>query len=181
MGQTLKRIMNECSIQNSQYMVIAGYCLHKYKTVGDLDVIVEEGEPYNKLKNSGLFEISLAKISNDERLVLKLTDIDDEAEIEIFPKSRSTGFPSNYYSLNNLQDNNLLICDDYGNPYYGESTSIKQYCEYQVGNVTLPKPRIEKNLLHLKIILTNVFDAEIKKYCKEQISLLEDFLSKITH
>jgi hypothetical protein len=130
----LKKIMNELNIKNNKYMIIAGYCLHKYRDVSDLDVIIEEGKPYNKLRDSGLFKIDIAKISNDERLVLKLYNIDNEAEIEIFPKSRKIGFPSNYYSLENLQSKKLLKLDDHGNPYYNEKTCIKQYSDIKLND-----------------------------------------------
>lgn len=182
----LKKIMNEFEIKNNEYMIIAGYCLHKYRDVGDLDVIIEEGKPYNKLRDSGLFKIDIAKISNDERLVLKLYNIDNEAEIEIFPKSRKIGFPSNYYSLENLQSKKLLKLDDHGNPYYNEKTCIKQYSdiklnnegEYYSGNFKISEQRVEKNLLQLETILSNIVNEKTKKYCEKKILLLKNILSK---
>lgn len=181
----LKKIMDEFKITNKQYMVIAGYCLHKYKNVGDLDVVVEKGIPYDKLRNSGLFAIDSAKISGDERLVLKLPNIDDEAEIEFFPKMRNVGFPSNYYSLENLQSKKLLTRDNYGNPYFNEITCAKQYSDIKIGSDSkyymckfeIPKKRVEKNISHLKFILNNTLDRKTKKYCKKKIILLENLIT----
>jgi hypothetical protein len=184
MGFILKKIMNEFKITNEQYMVIAGYCLHKYKDVTDLDIIIQKGIPYNKLRNSGLFEIDIAKISSDERLVLKLNKIDKDAEIEFFPKSRKIGFPSNYYSLNNLQSKKLLSYDDYNNPYFNEITCAKLYSniictndkKYYTCKYEISKERVEKNILHLKFILNNTLDKKIIKYCKKKIVFLENIL-----
>jgi hypothetical protein len=75
--------MKKFEIPNSDYMVIASYCLYKITNIGDLDVVITI-LAYNKLKNSGIFEESIVKISGDERLVLKFPEIDEFAEIEIF-------------------------------------------------------------------------------------------------
>lgn len=44
-------------------MIIASYCLQKYRNINDLDVIVDTNTAYPLLKNSGLFEVSVAKTS----------------------------------------------------------------------------------------------------------------------
>jgi hypothetical protein len=182
MACILKKIMNEFKITKEQYMVIAGYCLHKYKEVTDLDIVIQKGIPYNKLRNSGLFEIDIAKISGDERLVLKLARIDKDAEIEFFPKLRKIGFPSNYYSLKNLQLKKLLSYDDYDNPYFNEITCAKLYSniirkndnKYYTYEYEISKERVEKNISHLKFILNNTLDKKIIKYCKKKIIFLEN-------
>ena len=158
--------------------------MNKYKDVTDLDINVQKGKPYNKLRNSGLFMIDTAKISKDERLVLKLVNIDDNAEIEIFPTSIKIGFPSNYYSLKNLQSKNLLSYDDYGNPYFNEITCIKQYSDisknddgtFYINTYKISRERVEKNISHLKKIFLNTTDKKNKKYCKKKISFLENLL-----
>ena len=173
MACVLKFIMDKLKITNKQYMVIAGYCLHKYKDVTDLDVVVQKGKTaYNKLRDSGLCKIDIAKISKDERLVLTLDSIDKDAEIEFFPKSRKIGFPSNYYSLDNLQSKKLLDYDDYGNPYFNEITCIDQYSGITLNNGTyfmekyeVSKERVEKNISHLKHIMENTHNKKTKTYC----------------
>ncbi|MBM3931265.1 MAG: hypothetical protein FJ336_08355 [Sphingomonadales bacterium] len=180
----LKKIMDKLGLTDKQYVIIAGYCLNKYKDVTDLDVIVQKGKPYNKLRNSGLFMIDTARISKDERLVLKLINIDENAEIEIFPKRKNIGFPSNYYSLENLQLENLLSYDNYGNPYFNELTCIKQYSDisknddgtFYMNTYKISRERVEKNISHLKNIFLNITDKKIKKYCKEKIFFLENLL-----
>lgn len=184
MAYVLKKIMDKLKITNKQYIIIAGYCLHKYKNVTDFDVIVQEGKAYNKLRNSGLFIVDTAKISKDERLVLKLSNIDEDAEIEIFSKSKKIGFPSNYYSLENLQSKNLLSYDDYGNPYFNELTCIKYYSNisknddgtFYVDSYKIPRERVEKNISHLKKIFLNTDNIKNKKYCEKKISFLENLL-----
>ena len=48
----------------------------KSKDVTDLDVVVQKGKKaYNKLRDSGLCKIDIAKISKDERLILALKKI----------------------------------------------------------------------------------------------------------
>ncbi len=183
MAHILKQIMDKFKITKKQYMVIAGYCLHKYKDVTDLDIVIQEGAPYNKLRKSGLFDVDTAKISGDERLVLKLANIDKDAEMEFFPKSRKIGFPSNYYSLANLQSKKLLDYDEYGNPYFNEITCVKQYSDvtynngiYYMNEYKISKERVEKNISHLRNIMANTLDEKIIKYCKKKIIFLENLL-----
>lgn len=183
MGKILSVIMQSLNISQSEYVVIASYCLKEFRQVSDLDVIVSN-DAYEILKQSDLFEISLAKISQDERLVLKLFQIDPDAEIEFFPKDKNIGFPSNYFSLNNLQQNNLLTFDLFGNPYFNEKTCIDQYSdiskrngEYYMGTEhKIPSSRILKNISHLELIMSNINDNEIKEYCEEKINYLRKIL-----
>lgn len=185
MAFLLKKIMKKFKITKKQYMIIAGYCLHKYKNVTDLDIIIEKGIPYNKLRNSGLFTIDTAKISKDERLVLNLKNINENAEMEFFPKSRKKGFPSNYYSLENLQSKKLLNYDEFGNPYYNEITCAKQYSHIKISNngkfytykYEISKERIEKNILHLTFILNNNLDDRVIKYCRKKINYLKKIIN----
>ena len=185
MACVLKKIMDKLKITTKQYMIIAGYCLHKYKDVTDLDVVVQKGKKaYNKLRDSGLCKIDIAKISKDERLILALKNIDENAEIEFFPKARKIGFPSNYYSLENLQSKKLLDYDDYGNPYFNEITCINQYSNitrdtdgsYFLEKYQVSKERVEKNISHLKHIALNTPNKKTKKYCKEKIHLLTSLI-----
>jgi hypothetical protein len=97
-----------------------------------------------------------------------LKNIDEDAEIEFFPKPRDVGFPSDYYSLENLQLNNLLDHDAYGNPYFNEITCIDQYSgitrdgdgSYFMEKYKVSRERVEKNISHLKHIALH---TQIKK------------------
>ena len=188
LSKILSEIMKKLKINNMDYMIIASYCLHKYRTITDLDVIVDANTAYPLLKNSGIFEVSIAKISGDERLVLKIPEIDIDAEIEIFPKERNVGFPTEYYSLNNLHLNNLLLYDEYGNPYYNEITCILQYSDisykddkYYVGEYEISPQRVRKNISQLEFIKNNTKNIETKIFCEEKIFNLKEMVNKIIH
>ena len=181
----LSEIMKNLKINVTDYMIIASYCLHKYRNITDLDVIVDANTAYPLLKNSGLFEVSVAKISGDERLVLKIPEIDINAEIEIFPKERNVGFPSEYYSLENLNNLNLLIFDEYGNPYYDEITCINQYGDilfknnkFYTGEYEISLDRVIKNIKHLEIIKNNTDNIKTKMFCDKKILNLKELIKQ---
>ena len=171
--------MKSLNISNDNYMVIAGYCLNKMREVGDLDVIVSL-EAYRKLKNSNLLKVSVSKISKDERLFIKFPSIDDEAEIEFFGKKKTEGFPSNKFSLKNMQKNNKLDFDKYDNPYYNLQSCVEQYSDVikkdgkfvLSSNFEIPKERVIKNISHLEKIKDFTKDNKIKKLCEENIKYL---------
>lgn len=181
----LSEIMKKLKINIMDYAIIASYCLHKYRNITDLDVIVD-ATAYPLLKNSGIFEVSTAKISRDERLVLKLPKIDPNAEIEIFPKERNEGFPSEKFSLNNLHLEDLLLYDEYGNPYYNEITCILQYSDisyknnkYFVGEHEISLDRVMKNISQLEFIKNNTKNIQTKMFCDEKILNLKYMIEKI--
>ena len=123
-------------------------------------------------------------MNTNYKIVLKLINIDENAEIEIFPKSKKIGFPSNYYSLENLQSKNLLSYDNYGNPYFNELTCIKQYSNisknddgtFYAETYKISRERVEKNVSHLKKIFFNTTNLKNKKYCEKKIVFLENLL-----
>lgn len=182
MSKILSDIMKKHNIQNDQYVIIASYCLHKYREIGDLDVVVD-ASVYNRLRDSNMFEISTAAISKDERLVLKLPMIDEDAEIEIFPKERHIGFPSNDYSLDSLHNNNMLLYDANGNPYFNEKTCIDLYSSitvndgnYYTYNFKIKRDRVIKNISHLTLIRDNTDNAKIRDYCNMKINYLSSLI-----
>lgn len=185
LSKIISVIMKKLKINVTDYVIIASYCLHKYRNISDLDVVVDIETAYPLLKNSGLFEVSTAKISGDERLILKIPEIDTNAEIEIFPKERNIGFPTEYYSLNNLHLNNLLIFDEFGNPYYDEITCIKQYSDilfkdnkFYIGEYEISLDRVIKNIKHLEIIKNNTENINTKMYCDEKILNLKEIIKQ---
>ena len=119
----LSKMMQDLSIATSQYMIIAGYCLHKMREVSDLDVLINHSS-YLKLKKSGLAVVDIAKISKKERLVVNLPD---GLEIEFFSTKYTPGFPSAEYSIKNLRKEKRLDYDKFGNAYFNIETCIKQY------------------------------------------------------
>lgn len=175
----LRLIMMENNIRKNQYMIIASYCLKKYREIGDLDVIVTENA-YAKLKENSNITVSTAKISGDERIIVELPSIGKDVEIEFFPKANGIGFPSNYFSLANLKKTRNLISDKFGNLYYNIKTCIKQYScvelrngEYYLGDFRVNKKRVSKNLNHLLKIKETMHS---NRYLDQSIEKLEDLL-----
>ncbi len=185
LAHVLKLIMDWCWINKSQYMIMAGYCLRGIRTVGDLDVIVTP-EAYSKLKSTGVFVISQAKMSTGERLEITFPSIDSEASIEIFSWEPNQGFPSDDFSLSTLQKTNALVEDEFENPYFGISTCIKLYSDVEKvgskyivsGKVEINKARVEKNISHLEKIRDGYSDPIIKSLCEEKIGNLNKLLSE---
>lgn len=183
LAQKLKEIVTRVSITNDEYFIMASYCLKEMREVTDLDVVVLD-TAYEKLKQNKIGQIDIAKISQDERIIVKLPEIADDAEIEFFPKKRNIGFPSNDFSFDNLQKGNNLIYDEYGNPYYDIQTCVAQYSqitrindEYFLGDYKINKDRLLKNISHLKFIrdfylekgdtkISDMVDGKINKLIK---------------
>jgi hypothetical protein len=176
--------MDTYHIEQSKYMIIAGYCLKDMREVGDVDVIVIP-ESYEILKSTGLFDISLAKISKTERLAISFESISPDAEIEIFGSEPTKGFPSDDFSLSNLQSTDELTPDEFGNMYYSIRTCIEQYSNLEkvdgkyiiFGKFEINEERVAKNIKLLEIIKENYPNAEIQSLCQEKIDNLRKILS----
>ena len=169
LAQRLKILMEEHEIPKIEYAIIAGYGLKDYREISDLDVILSKSA-YTKLKrnrkNNGI-KIGSAGISKDEKLYLNVPEIDalnlkSIVEIEFFEREQ-TGFPSEEFSLRNLQKNGGLIEDEYENPYLSLETLVKYYTVHQDnkgklwnGDYEINKERLEKNLSHLKLLYQNL-------------------------
>ena len=181
----LSIIMKDYLIDQKEYMIIASYCLKEYREVSDLDVMITPNS-YNMLKkhllSSGIGVVSIAKISKDERIVISLPTISNDAEIEIFAKEEHLGFPSNKYALKRLRNKRLLDIDKYGNQYLNIDMCIDLYSDvkkiddkYYIGNFTITKERVHKNINHLTKILENRKDKA--KIITKKIKYLEKLIT----
>ncbi len=186
LAHVLKLIMDWCGIDKSQYMIMAGYCLKEFREVGDLDVIVIP-EAYAKLKSTDVFVISQASISSGERLEVKFKSIDSDASIEVFSWEPTRGFPSDYFSLSNLQESNALVEDEFANPYFGINTCVKLYSDVEKNGtkyiiagtqIEINEARVRKNILHLEKIRDGYSEPRIKLLCEEKIVNLKNLLSE---
>jgi len=126
----LRRMMEDNGITDKQYMIAGNYCLRKIKDVTNLDVVILK-EAYEKLKTKEIGDMSVAKISKIEIIVVKFPKLGPEAAIKFYPKEHNTGFPTNEFSLDSLQKNGELVHDDIGNPYYNAIPCMKQYAEIE--------------------------------------------------
>jgi hypothetical protein len=179
----LSLIVKDCGVQNDQYMIIASYCLKDFRDVGDLDVIITT-DGYAKLKKAKIGKVATAKISGDERIMLSFPEIDDEAEIEFFPKKCDEGFPSTKFSICNVRKEGRLVYDHYNNPYYNIDTCIDQYADivmindkYYLGDYETNTKRIVKNISHLQKILDNIEDMGIRKKIVDKIQYLSGLIN----
>ena len=177
MAQILKWIMKRNGISKTEYFIIAGYGLRDYREVTDIDVAVSK-QAYNKLRQGGQLKVGMAKISKTERLYLELPEIDSDAEIEIF-ELENKGFPSNKFSLRNMQKHDYLIEDLYGNPYM-KPKAVAMFYNVKLVNGKLmnsdyeiSKERLEKNIRHLKLLQDNIPSLDIGK----QIRKMEEILT----
>jgi hypothetical protein len=181
MAFILGLIISDAKIKQNQYMIIASYCLKEYRSCGDLDVVITING-YEKLKKLECGTICKAKISGNKRIIIKLSALGNNTEIEFFPKKFGEGFPSKYFSIKNLRENNKLLIDDFGNPYYNIKTCIEQYSlikknnnEYYLGDFKVNKERVIKNIGHLNII-KNKMKGRVPKYLLSSIKYLESIL-----
>jgi len=170
------------SIPNSEYVIMAGYGVGQItgRQVTDLDVITSE-LAYNKLKaiNDARLKISVTELSQTEKIVMDTP----YGEIEFFEREM-TGFPSNAYSLRNLQTQNRLAYDEFLNPYVDAQTTIEHYAEVRIegkqiifgDGYIIKKERLEKNISHLKSIRDTMRDMES---LDSRIARLEQLLCEI--
>ena len=157
----LRNIINIANISNEDYAIIAGYGLRNIREVTDLDVAVSKNA-YEKLKTLDFLIEGTSKISNTPRLFIDLPFIEKDASIEFFELEK-TGFPSDRYSLRNLQKNHDLILDKFQNPYINLPIVIELYSDVILKNNKLyageqyeiPVNRLDKNISHLQTLLKN--------------------------
>ena len=161
-AQYLADFMKQSGITNENYAIIAGYCVAQIteRIVTDLDVIVSN-DAYNKLldivntnTNKDL-QHGVTSISKTEKISLNTP----HGEIEFFGRE-TTGFPSDEFSLRNLQKNKMLDYDTFNNPYLNTDTVIKIYSDVKKINNELILgdghkiniERLQKNIKHLNEI-----------------------------
>lgn len=189
----LSQIAKDADITNKEYMIIASYCLHEIREIGDLDVVILK-DAYEKLKKHKIGEISTAKISGDERIVIKFPELGSEAEIEFFPKDKDVGFPSNDFSMEKMQKNNHLLYDENLNAYYDIEMCVRQYADvkkvssplsssgdvyYILGDsFKVDDQRVKKNISHLEKLLEfyRQKDKTIFKFIDKNIQYLKSLL-----
>ncbi len=179
----LRNIITSNNIEIADYAIISGYGLKQFREVTDIDVAVSKS-CFEKLRKINYLKFGKTKISNTDRLFLELPFIGDGAEIEFF-ELENKGFPSNRFSLKNLQKNKYLTKDNFGNPYINLKCVIDLYSDvkfdknkiYVGDNYEISLERLEKNISHLNILLTK--QKKYNKLIKEKISFLEDIKKKI--
>lgn len=171
----LDYMMKELEISTDHYAIISGYGLRDYKEVSDLDVILSE-EAYNILQKVHYISKSTTGISKTEKLYIKFPSIDETAEIEFFQREH-TGFPSDKFSLRNLQKNKYLQKDFLGNPYLNKYAVADIYSDVKIidkdiilgDGYKISKERLEKNISHLQLL----FDKTNDKYVKEKLEKIK--------
>ncbi len=183
MAYILKSIMDNAKIEKEDYAIIAGYGLREFREVTDIDVSVSKAA-LKKLKKLNYLKVGKAKLSDNERLFIELPYIGHDAEIEIF-EAENKGFPSDKFSLRNLQKNKYLTEDSFGNPYINLKCVIELYSDVKIinnkiyvgDNYEISLDRLNKNISHLNILLSK--QKKYNKLIKEKINFLEEIKKKL--
>lgn len=178
----LRNIILQADLNENDYAIFAGYGLRNIREVTDLDVAVSKSG-FQKLKKLDYLRKGKAKINNTVRLFLDLPFIGKDASIEFF-ELENKGFPSNKFSLRNLQKHNYLTKDIFNNPYINLLCVIDLYSNVKIANnkiyvgdnYEISLERLEKNISHLNILLKK--QKKHHKIIKEKIKYLEE-LKKI--
>jgi len=170
-AQFLANFMKEQNIDNSQYALIAGYCVAQIveRNVTDLDVIVTE-EAYKKL--SLVLSKGTTEISKTSKLKLDT----EYGEIEFFEREKH-GFPSDEFSLDNLHKNNMLVNDEFDNPYLNREATINHYADVKKVFILgdkheITKERLEKNISHLE----KIYNVSPSNDLNEKINKLKSLI-----
>ena len=182
MSLVLKLIMGYCGVGQKDYMILAGYGLKCIRPTTDIDVGVKKGA-FDKIKKKKIGEMSIAKIGQqsriDQRIVIKIPEIDKDAEIEIF-EHQSHGFPLGRFSITNLSKKNSFTKDEYGNQYYNVQTLADFYScvkkrndEYYWGELDIKKERFEKNLKHLTLLYEHLQKCKNGDLSSEELEVCD--------
>jgi len=174
-AEYLANFMKEHDIANTQYAIIAGYCVARItgRIVTDLDVIISK-DAYNKLSDA-IDSSESAAISKTPKLSLET----QYGEIEFFERE-NTGFPSNTFSLKNLHKNKMLDYDEFDNPFLNTQATILHYADVKKvgdklilgeGHEITPE-RLKKNISHLTLINNIINDKELDRTIKSLQNLL---------
>tara|TARA_R100001163_G_scaffold65718_1_gene64244 strand:- start:4979 stop:5608 length:630 start_codon:yes stop_codon:yes gene_type:complete len=116
----LSMIVNFCGIDQSKYHILASYGIRAIKQIGDLDINMEEKE-WKKLEKSGMGKAGI--YNNQLRYFIELPEVSDDAEMEIFSKKTTEGFPDPSFSHKSLQP--MLLVDQFGHHYYHVDTLVR--------------------------------------------------------
>lgn len=150
--------VHKLKISQSEYIIGFGYPVRRItgEVCDDLDVICS-GKAWGILCQAaaeGKYELKIGKTKiSDTNKILAQTNY---GEIEFFDRS-DTGFPTDYFSFQNITQNNRYETDEYGNRCFDLETTIKLYsCVNKVGEAyvlggkhTISRARLEKNIDHL--------------------------------
>ena len=179
-AEYLSNFMKDNQIPNTDYAVIAGYCVARItgRSVTDLDVIVSD-RAFEKLLNSN--DPTLVRDTSKISKTPKLLKSTPHGEIEFFGREH-TGFPSNEYSLTNLKKNNMLDLDEFNNPYLNTRATIQHYADVKKENgkfilgdgFVITQARLEKNISHLMLINNVIHSNELL----EKIKSLQRFIDQ---
>ena len=122
MSTILLMIVCYCDIDQSKYHISSSYAIRDFKPVSDLDLAMEENE-WKKLDKFLPKKFGESGIYNgDLRYLIKFSNLDEDAELEIFCKNSKKGYPNNRFSHNSLQ--NKFLKDSYGHLYYSLDTFV---------------------------------------------------------
>lgn len=169
--QKLKEILSSADIEKNDYAIIAGYCMYQMRDVGDIDVIVSKCA-FERLKRISILQKGNAALDGADKLYIKFEDIGNDAEIEFFEKENN-GFPDDRFSLRNMQRDNMLVEDDYGNCVIAPLYLLEFYSS--IDHIRHNKTRILKNIGHLKLIKEHY--VEYVDIIDEKINVLEKLLN----
>lgn len=120
MPLVLSMIIQFCEIDQSKYHILASYGIRAIKQVGDLDINMDSHE-WKKLERSGMGKAGI--YNGQMRYFIEIPEISDDAEMEIFSKKPSEGFPNSDFSHSKLEDKFMI--DQFGHNYYHVDTLIK--------------------------------------------------------
>lgn len=133
LSDILKIIIDKCGIDNNKYMIIASYCIRKYRHINDLDMNMEktEWEKLRILEEAGIGKIEtyngqLRYFLDMTKKYNELVDPDEkDFSIEIFKKDLYEGYPNNDFSLGYLLDHNGLDRDENKHLFFSKPTLLK--------------------------------------------------------
>ena len=165
LAEILKKIIDDCKIDQSKYFILGSYALRKQREINDLDINMDENE-FDKLIKCvkyGKRELYNNQIRWFFDLTDKYKEIDPTANdfsIEIFRKAPLDGFPNGNYSLQRLKENNALTTDNYGHQYF----KLKTLLEWKK---TMNRPKDQDDIKLIEKLLGKIQDGGyFHKYIK---------------
>lgn len=116
----LLMIISYCDIDQNKYHILSSYGIRGIKEVGDLDINMDANE-WKKLTKSGMGKAGI--YNGQMRYFITLPSIGKDAEMEIFAKQPTEGFPDSSFSHKKLK--RKFLRDDFGHLYYHLDTLVK--------------------------------------------------------
>jgi hypothetical protein len=123
LGLIMKRIVDQCHIDQNKYYVLGSYPLREHRSINDMDVIMFKNE-FDKLQKCAPYG-KIETYNNQIRWFYDMTDtyrklVDPEAKdfsIEIYRKEMDEGYPNKDFSLASLLQNKRLQRDMFGHQH----------------------------------------------------------------